>query len=133
MNSFRTLNYSLIKTLAMKQKTKMWIAAATLSFISLCSFAQQEEQQTTQAPRWVSEKGYWVVETNIHTPLDQTIWFYNNDNLLVYKETLNGVRLNLSKRKVRMKLKKILEDSIASWQANKVTEQNKHYVAAILH
>jgi hypothetical protein len=115
----------------MKQEIKTWVAAIALSLFSLSSFAQ-EETTTTTAPRWVSDKGYWVVEGNIHTPLNHTVWFYNNDNVLIYKETVTGIKLNPAKRKVKMKLKKVLETSVIAWEQKRPVEENKHYVAAIL-
>jgi len=90
----------------MKQKTKTCMTAIALSLLSFCSFAQEE--QPTTIPRWVSDKGHWVVESNIHSPLDHIIWFYNNDNVLIYKETVSGIKLNPDKRKVKMKLNKML-------------------------
>ena len=113
----------------MKQKIKTLLAATALSLISLCSFSQTAQHAI---PRWVSDKGHWVVESNIHSPLDHIIWFYNNDNVLVYKETLTGVKLNPEKRKVKMKLKKVLEASVLAWEKKRVPEENKEYVAAIL-
>ncbi|HEY6504239.1 MAG TPA: hypothetical protein VIZ28_09720 [Chitinophagaceae bacterium] len=116
----------------MKQKIKIGMAAIALSLISLCSFAQEEPSTATPVPRWVSDNGYWVVESNINTPLDHIIRFYNNDNVLVYKETVNGVKLNTAKRKVKMKLKKVLDASVLAWEQKRVPEENKEYVAAIL-
>jgi hypothetical protein len=113
----------------MKQIIKSWITVTTLSLVVLTSFAQDEKPHT---PRWVSDKGYWVVESNIHTPLDHIIRFYTNDNLLIYKETLSGVKLNPDKRKVKMKLKKVLESAVLVWEHKKVPEENKNYVIAIL-
>jgi len=114
----------------MKQKTKTWIAALTLSLISICSCAQ--EHQPTRIPRWVSEKGYWVVESNINTPLDHIIWFYDNDNVLIHKETVSGIRLNVKKTKVKMKLKKALESAITAWEKNKTQEVNKNHISVLL-
>jgi len=115
----------------MKQKTKTWVAAIALSFFSFCSFAQ-EETVVTAAPRWVSDKGYWVVESNIHSPLNHIVWFYNNDNVLIYKEAVTGIKLNEAKRKIKMKLKKVLEASVTAWEQKRVMEENKDYVAAML-
>jgi hypothetical protein len=114
---------------AMKQTIKTWIAASALVLTTLSSFSQDEKPAT---PRWVSDKGYWVVESNIHTPLDHIIRFYTNDDVLIYKESLSGVRLKPDKRKVKMKLKKILESSVVAWQQRKTPEENKNYVMAIL-
>jgi hypothetical protein len=115
----------------MKGKIKTWATGMIMSVFALCSFAQ-EETVTRTAPRWVSDKGYWVVESNIHSPLDHKVWFYNNDNALIYKETVTGIRLNVARRKVKMKLKKILEASITAWEQNQIMEENKNYVSAIL-
>ena len=114
----------------MKQKSKTWMAAIAFSLISLSSFAQEGQQSTI--PRWVPDKGYWVVETNIHSPLNHIIWFYNNDNVLIYKEALSGIKLNPDKRKVKMKLKWVLESALLAWEQKGIPEENKKYVAAIL-
>lgn len=61
-----------------------------LNFFSIAVFAQWAEEtiQTIAypTPKWVSEKGYWFAESNIHTLKVNTIYFYNNNNVLVYKE-----------------------------------------------
>ena len=36
-----------------------------------------------------------------------------------------------TKRKTKMKLKKVLESSMDTWQLAKVAEENKNYVAAV--
>ena len=77
-----------------------------------------QQERRPKFPGWVSEKGYWVVESNIKSPRDHIIRFYNNDNQLVYKETLTGIKMNPEKRKVKMKLKKILESAVLA-QENK--------------
>ena len=113
----------------MKQYFKTMMAAVVLSFIAFSAFAQEEQPVT---PKWVSEKGYWVIESNIKDPLNHLIRFYNNDNVLLYKEAITGVKLNPEKRAVRMKLKKVLEAAVVAWEQKKITEENKNYVAAIL-
>lgn len=112
----------------MKQKTKTWMAAIALCFISISSFAQEKQ---TRIPAWVSGKGYWVLESNIYSPLDHIIWFYNNNNVLIYKERVTGIKLDPTKRRVKMKLKKALETSALVWEQKKTVEENKNYVAAI--
>lgn len=113
----------------MKQKVTVWMIGMVLGFVSLSSFAQETQNPV---PRWVSSKGYWVVESNLHSPLNHTVWFYTNDNVLVYKEVISGIKLNPGKRKVKMKLKKVLEASVLAWEQSKTSEENKEYLAAIL-
>ena len=117
----------------MNKTTMKSLVSALFCLLTLSAFAQ--EQDATPAPRmprWVCDKGYWVVESNIHSPLNHTIWFYTNEEVLIYKETLSGVKLNLEKRAVKMKLKKVLETAILAWEQTKVKQEDKHYVAAIL-
>jgi len=114
----------------MKQIIKTGAFALALSLISFYSFAQEEQKAAT--PKWVSEKGYWVVESNIHSPLDHTVRFYNNDDVLIYKETISGTKINFKKTKVKMKLKRALESAILVWEKNKIPEENKEYISVLL-
>jgi hypothetical protein len=102
-----------------KTESLMFLIACIL--ISAGLFAQPPRAKAGKArpgvPAWVSEKGYWVVESNIHSPYRHTVFFYNNDNVLMYKESLEGVKLNAEKRKVKMKLKKALETSALVWHS----------------
>jgi hypothetical protein len=117
------------KTFTMKRQINIWILIAGLTLAATNSFAQQSHKRL---PKYISERGYWVIEGNVHNPRMHTIWFYNNDNELVYKEAVNGVRLNPARRKVRMKLKQALETSITAWERNKFFQEDKGYVATIL-
>jgi len=88
----------------------------------MAPFAQRtpfQQERRPKFPDWVSEKGYWVIESNINSPLNQIVTFYNNDNELLYKETMTGVKLNPEKRSVKMKLKKVLESSVLAWEKKK--------------
>ncbi len=90
-------------------------------FFTLILFAtlQVSAQVAGRTPRWVSAQGYWVAESNKNQPLEHTIRFYNNDDVLVYQEKLSGVKLNLERRKVRMKLKTVLDAAVVAWQQQK--------------
>jgi hypothetical protein len=111
----------------MKQSTKKWIILVALGFFAFNSFAQP-----VKIPRWVSDKGYWVVESNLNNPLDHLIRFYNNDDVLIYTEKLSGIRLDVSRRKVKMKLKKALDASVLAWEQKRTPEEKKNLLAAIL-
>ena len=115
----------------MKQQLKFLIATLAIFLSSFTSFAQ-EETQTTSSSKWVSDKGYWVIESNTKDPLQHAIRFYTNDDVLVYKEAVAGVKLNPAKRKVKMMLKKVLETSLLAWEKKKTPEENMNYVMAIL-
>ncbi len=99
------------------------VAILTLSY--LVAPAQEE---ALYKPKWVSDKGYWVVEGNVKTPLNHTIRFYNNNDVLVYSERIDGVRLNANKRKVKMKLKQALESALLAFEGK---QQNVEGLALV--
>lgn len=104
----------------MTLKTFTWLFIGLFSLVSIGSFAQTpfQQERRPKVPGWVSEKGYWVIESNIHSPLEHVVRFYDNKNNMIYKEALSGVKINPEKRKVKMKLKKILESAILAYQLN---------------
>jgi hypothetical protein len=112
-----------------------WLFIALFSLVSIGALGQFEESKeggNLKFPRWVSDKGYWVVESNINSPTDHIIRFYNTGNLLVYKETLKGVKLNPERSKIKMKLKKILESSVLAWEKRKKGSEELAWVKAVL-
>ena len=91
----------------------------------------QTNSRIQNASKWISDKGYWVVEGNIYNPTNHIIYFYTNNNLLVYKEEINNVRLNLRRKKTLKRLKCALEQSIAIWEQKPVLHQNEKLIAAL--
>lgn len=79
-------------------------------------------------PRWVSNKGWWVVESNIHSPRNHILYFYNRDGVQVYKEKLEGVRLNMRKPKTKMHLKQVLEAAVTAWEQQHIMRENEALV-----
>jgi hypothetical protein len=110
----------------MRKYISLLVCASALAAFSVTCSAQQEKEYT---PKWVSPNGYWVVESNIKTPLISIVYFYNNDNQLIYKEKLDGVRINIKKRKTLMDLRKILEASVVAWNAKQSPGENRLLVA----
>ena len=88
-------------------------------------FAQSSQPST---PKWVSDKGWWVVESNIHSPKQHIVYFYNNDGTLVYKEKVEGLRLNPNKRIIKMELKQVLETSVLAWEKQHQSKENESLV-----
>src|SRR5512138_20255 len=110
----------------MKSQLRL-IAVLLFLFILNFSFAQNGR---SKAPRWVPNEGSWVVEQNENQPRHNIIRFYNEQHELIYTETLDGISLDVQRKKVKMKLKKLLENRIVSWSMNKTKETDKGYVAA---
>ena len=113
----------------MKQLLKAGIFALVLCLTQIGASAQQSNEHI---PKWVSEQGYWVIEGNVNAPLNHVIRFYNNDDVQVYKESLTGVKLNINKRKVKMKLKKVLESAILAWENKQEKTEDMALVKHIL-
>lgn len=97
--------------------------------VSLCSFSFAQQHHS---PKWVSEKGYWMVESNVKTPKSSTIYFFNNDNVMVYKEKVEGFKLKINKTKTRMRLEGILEQSVTAWEQKHIFSENTFLVATAL-
>jgi hypothetical protein len=116
----------------MKKHFTLFVLA--LLFAGFC-FAQEEESTPSQksvVPKWVSSKGYWVVEGNVHTPKSNVIYFYTTDNVLVYKEKVEGMKIKVAKAKVCMKLKTALEQAVTLWEATHIAKENETLVALAL-
>jgi hypothetical protein len=117
----------------MKKVISIIVTVLACCCLSVSSFAQDEQPNYAPAvPKWVSEKGYWIIESNIKTPENSIIYFYNNDNELVYKEKIEGVQINLKKKRVLMQLKTILEQSISAWDKQHILKQNEMLVTLAL-
>ncbi len=119
----------------MTHRKKSWFVIAALSLISISTFSQSaafKSEGRPRFPRWVSDKGYWVVESNINSPREHIIRFYNTDNVMVYKETLAGVKLDPERIKVKMKLKRILESSVVAWEKKKQGQEELARVKSVL-
>ena len=83
-----------------------------LTVLLICFSAASLQAQTTPTKPWVSDKGYWVVESNKQTPKEAIVYFYNNDHVLVYKEEIKNQKLKLTKAKTLVRLKAALEEAI---------------------
>ena len=79
--------------------------------ISATGFAQ-----TKGKSKCISAKGYWVIENNLKAPKSNTIYFYNNDNVMVYHEKVDGIKINTNRRKTLLKLKSALEQAVVVWE-----------------
>lgn len=111
---------------------KIILLAIVLISCKYALFAQTpEETIIRKTPSWISEKGYWVTESTHQHPDTTTVYFYNNDNILVYKERLEGVVLNLKKYRVKMRLKSVLEQSVLSYEKERILSENKSLLASL--
>ncbi|WP_207511190.1 hypothetical protein [Longitalea luteola] len=107
----------------MKKQSLVTLLAGLL--IQAMLFAQDKKQAP---PPWASDKGWWMVESNIHTPKQNTVYFFNNDGVLVYKERVEGKRIDPAKKRTRMHLKRALEASLLAWEEKHQFRENEAFV-----
>lgn len=112
----------------MKKQFRLLIIVAISCLAGLIAYAQDSQKP----PRWVSDNGYWVVESNIHSPKNQIVRFYTTDNVLIYQETVTGKALNVNRASVRIKLKKVLDQALTAWDRYHQSGEEKALVSAIL-
>ena len=100
---------------------------------SFSGFAQEDVVTPAKnfVPKWVSTMGYWVVESNIHTPRHNILYCYDNNNVLVYKETKDGTVINVKKRRTKMLLKKLVEQTVTAYVQKQKTAESEMMVKSL--
>jgi hypothetical protein len=84
---------------------------ATALWLSLSAFTFGQGRQNRQSIS--PSRGFWVVESQ--PKQNCVVFFYNDDDQLVYKETLAKKRLNLKQAKTRESLNAVLEQALRQW------------------
>ena len=56
------------------------------------------------------------MESNKKTPKDAIVYFYNNENQLVYKEEVRNKKLKLNRKKTLLHLKSALEEAVLGYE-----------------
>ena len=116
----------------MKKHLQLSVLTLLLTAASFAALAQDAPSPAKhKTPRWVSDKGYWVVESNINDRDHSCVYFYNNNNTLIHKETIAGVRLSPDKTRTKMKLKKALEKVVDAWTTGNHGDTPQNVVAAL--
>lgn len=96
--------------------------------VLICFYTHPGNAQSSKTPKWLCEKGFWVIQSNIKTPKSATIFFYTNDQELVYKEQITGKRINPERIKTRKRLEAVLSASIVAWEKDGVVKENQQLV-----
>jgi hypothetical protein len=91
---------------------KIIIAGLILWLTALPAIGQREARKT---PKWVPEKGFWVVESNGDSSV---VYFYDDDKQLIYRQKMNG-RLHIGWRRTKMWLRRSLEQSMTASRQNR--------------
>ncbi len=90
------------------------------------------QAQDSKRSKNISSTGFWVIESNIDTPTSSTIYFYNNDQVMVYREKVEGKRINARRPKIQRRLKAVLEEAIVAWEKDHQPEYNRQRVMLAL-
>lgn len=114
----------------MKSMLKPFYLLVALAMAHVPVVAQDEI--ISSVPRWAPDSGYWVAESNLNKPKQYTLYFYTDDHVLIYKERIEGVKLNLRSQRVKMRLKKVLETSLLAWQKQHRLKENEGLVINLL-
>ena len=101
-----------------------------LLFFSICLLYNStlKAQSESTVPKWMCEKGYWVIQSNLKTPKNATIFFYTPQHELVYKEFVSGKKINIDKLKTRKHLEEVLNQAVTAWQKEGVVKENQQLV-----
>jgi hypothetical protein len=87
-------------------------------FLSHSVFAQEKQN-------YIPEKGYWQLVSNLKDKKTVTVRFYNDQNEMIYEETLSNTKMNPDRKKVRRQLYYALQDAYGQWAvAQKITGNN---------
>jgi len=97
------------------------------SLILICMAGQAQ-----RLPKYISKNGFWVIETNLNQPKSNIVYFYNNNNELLYKERVEGMVIRIHKRRVKMNLKKVLDQSLLAYEQQKKSRENEMLVAGVM-
>jgi len=100
--------------------------------LALAYMPARSQHEPPKAPSWLTGSGFWVVENNGRTPRHHILYFYNDAHVLIYKETIEGVKLNLQSARVKKKLKRILNKSLLAWQKHQQAKENEELAKNLL-
>jgi hypothetical protein len=100
------------------------IFSLVLVALSLLSFSIASAQDVKP-----SCNPYWVVEGNVKTPKQSTVYFYSADHQLMYKEQVEGRKLNIRRKKVVQQLNEALKETAVVWSTEKQVKENEQILA----
>ncbi len=109
------------------------ILTVAMAILSSTAMAQQNVLTKSAVSKLVNDKGYWVIESNIKTPKTSVVHFYTIDDTLMYSEKVEGIKLDIKKRKTVTLLNQALLQTLLVWHKEKIQKQNEQLVKNILH
>ena len=77
------------------------------------------------------DNGFWQVITKETGEARTTVRFYDLQKHLIYEEQLEGVRLDVGRRKTCRLLNKVLKTALVAWEDNRRMTPDRGIVAAV--
>ena len=121
-------NFPTFKTSeAMKTRTtKTRIAVIAIAvFAALCGTAASAQEAAPLVPKG----GFWIIESNMKTKDYTIVRFYTNADVLTYEEKLEGVYLNIRRKKTTKMLNQMLVSVTEQRLAGRDIMAGNHLVA----
>ncbi len=102
---------------------KITILACLLCGAAATAFGQKDNDNKIPA------NGYWNIETNVNSPLLNTVKFYNEKNKLIGEKIVNGKKLDISKKRIQAQLNLMLEGVLLAQEHRKQRNTNTDLAA----
>jgi hypothetical protein len=100
------------------------ILSILLGWLVSASSAGSAQGKKTQPLNTWTQNGYWVVESNIHTPKINIVYIYNGFDSLVYTEKIEGRRINTKRKAIKRRLDMAVEKSLWASSAKRGGENS---------
>ena len=100
----------------MKKIKQIVLVVSMLTITGLAFAPKTNNNSGANNPSWVSDKGFWVIETNVKTPKSSIVHFYKNDRQLIYSEKVEGRKLKVKRKRTLVQLKNALVKAIYAWE-----------------
>ena len=84
---------------------KIFLSVMLIAAISFTTKAQGKKEKADFAN--------WVIESNVKTPHNAIVRFYNEKQELIYQETITGTKIKIKKVKVKKALNQVLNQLLS--------------------
>ena len=88
-----------------------------LSMMLLLSFGILNAQSGRRPA--MPDQGFWVIQNNVKSPKESVVFFYNSNKELIFKQTVSGKKLKVSRPKIVRRLNAALDEAIIAWNRAK--------------
>ena len=105
-------------------KTRIAVIAIAV-FAALCGTAASAQEAAPLVPKG----GFWIIESNMKTKDYTIVRFYTNADVLTYEEKLEGVYLNIRRKKTTKMLNQMLVSVTEQRLAGRDIMAGNHLVA----